>query len=71
MNEEKDNYEPTEDEMKEIEDLINKDSEKEDSTNEVRYKIKNWVSYLFKSESHWEGFLRIHGILWNIEKKTN
>ena len=60
-------YEPSEEELKEIEDLINKDAEeeaKEGCGDCGTCKPKNRIKYLFNSESHWIGWLKIHGIKW-------
>lgn len=57
-------YEPTPEELKEIEELINAEEEKEEALEELRFRVKNRIFIHYSSETHWEGWLRIHGIRW-------
>lgn len=50
-------YEPDENEMREIEEIINKEEQK--------IVCKNRLFFNFNTEDHWVGWLRIHGIKWN------
>lgn len=59
-----DNYEPTPEEMKEIEDLINQEEERHEAEEEFRGRIKNRIFFQYGSQTHWEGWLKIHGIKW-------
>lgn len=68
-----DHYEPSEEELREIEDMIREDEEKDlEEYNkfnkfikrEPEPKTRNRLIYEFKTESHWEGWLKIHGIKW-------
>ena len=59
-----DDQEPTEEELKEIEKLLNEDEAVREKEHKSETKQVNRRSYLFKTESHWSGWLRIHGIKW-------
>lgn len=70
---EDDYYEPTDEELAEIEEIIRQEEEKEWGASpkfgkfikrEEEPKTKNRLLYEFKSESHWSGWLKIHGITW-------
>ena len=60
------NYEPTPEDEAEIENLINQEHERKKSENAQKEDTgpKNRISHLYKTESHWSGWLRIHGIKW-------
>jgi len=60
-----DYYELDDDEKKEIENILNQ--HKEMSYEGYNFKepgTKNRLTYTYNSESHWAGWLRIHGIKW-------
>ena len=56
-----DEYEPNDEELKEIEDLLNKEEEDQDrpftDTNDR-------ILFEYKDESMWKGWLALHGIRW-------
>ena len=52
-----DNYEPDEEEIKEIDKIF----EEEEKNNKL---IKNRLTFVFNSNSHFEGWLRVNGIKW-------
>lgn len=52
-------YEPSEDDIREAEKILN------EHDRECQKKPKNRLLFTFFSESHWEGWLRTHGIRWN------
>jgi hypothetical protein len=56
-----DAYEPTEEEKKEIEEVLAHKAGEEKKTSKT---VKNRVFYNFNSEDHWRGWLKIHGIAW-------
>ena len=50
-------YEPSEEEQKEINEILNKEEFK-------RSPKSNRIIYYFNSEDHWIGWLKTHGIKW-------
>ena len=60
-----DDYEPSEEEMKEIEEVIKGSSKKYETIETLRNRLKTTRKiYEFASEDHWAGWLRTHGIRW-------
>lgn len=57
-------YEPSDEEKREIEDMLNKEDEKREHLEEFQERLKNRKFYTFNSESHFAGWLRTHGIIW-------
>lgn len=57
-------YEPTEDERKEIEEILSQEQEKNEAKEEFQDRLKNRKFYTFNSESHFAGWLKINGIKW-------
>jgi hypothetical protein len=70
-------YEPTDEELREIEEMIRQEEEARDVVDGISHKDsqyekfkqrkpepKNRVFYSYSSESHWAGWCRIHGIIW-------
>lgn len=51
-------YEPSEEEKREIEDMLNQEDEIRES------KPRNRLTFIFENESHWEGWLKVNGIKW-------
>jgi len=60
-----DNYEPSEEELRELNEILNKEEEQKEFLQEFRdVKVKNRIFFTYSTESHWAGWLRIHGIKW-------
>jgi hypothetical protein len=62
-----DSYEPTEEEKREIEDILNDIGQLEDSLKKYEgsnRRVKNRLFFLFNSEDHWKGWLKTNGIQW-------
>ena len=58
-----DAYEPSEEEKREIEEVLSQRSSDEKAA--IRsVKIKNRIYFHFNTEDHWKGWLRINGIAW-------
>ena len=55
-----DPYEPTKDELEELYKILKKEEE-EHKINKI---CKNRIFYDYKTQSHFEGWLKIHGIRW-------
>jgi hypothetical protein len=60
-NEDQSSYEPTREEQEELERMLRED---EDMA-VLAEKLKNRKIFTFVSESHFEGWLKIHGIKWS------
>ena len=58
-------YEPTEEELREVDEYMRQVYDKEDKDKSIKPTVKNRLFFDFKSESHWEGWLRVNGIIWN------
>ena len=54
-------YEPSEEEKKEMEDILREEDKKK---NLEKKHGKNRLTFTFLTESHWEGWLKINGIIW-------
>lgn len=54
-------YEPDEEEKREIEELLNNEDKLRDNNRPL---VKNRLTFVFNSESHWAGWLKVNGIKW-------
>jgi hypothetical protein len=59
-----DDYEPSEEERRDIEEILNHEAQKEKEENQILQKLKQRSVFTFKSDTHFEGWLKIHGIKW-------
>ena len=56
-------YEPSDEELREIEELLNRNDEIAEHYEE-EVKPKNRIMYTYDDEDIWRGWLHIHGIKW-------
>lgn len=56
-------YEPTEEEQKELDELMKFEREEENAAI-LKKKIADRKIFEFHTESHWSGWLKIHGMIW-------
>lgn len=54
--EDSDQYEPTDEEKEEIERMLNSEDD------QIPFKHRDM--FTFNSNSHWIGWLKVHGIIW-------
>jgi len=57
-------YEPSDEEKQELENLLNNTEEERAAQENKQNRLKKRELFEFKSESHWIGWLRIHGMKW-------
>ena len=55
-------YEPSDEEKREMEDILKQEDEKKKLEKKHG---KNRLTFAFLTESHWEGWLKINNIIWN------
>lgn len=78
---EEDFYEPSDEELREMEELLRQEEELDTALSDSSMQNTSWhnfinrkndplnrVFYTFNSESHFIGWLRVNGIIWPKEK---